>query len=172
MAMEAYLLDNFLSALNSDKAVFRKYIETTDHFRGQKILLSTIFKESDGIDKRGRAYLTKMLWHRLSDVARLYRNTLGVQLPQDMKELLAAVQIRHDFVHRNGRTPDGKEISLTPGQITDLVKLVQNLVDGIEAQQQELSEKAKVSQQSPNDRGPDASDNTVDLDPPKTPNNK
>ncbi|HKV29090.1 MAG TPA: hypothetical protein VJN90_12540 [Candidatus Acidoferrales bacterium] len=120
------------------------------------IPLSTIFRESAGIDKRGRAYLTKMLWHRLSDVARLYRNTLGVQFPQDMKELLAAVQIRHDFVHRNGRTPDGNEISLTPGQITDLIKLVQNLVDGIEAQQKELSEKAKAIQKSTTDH-PDAS---------------
>jgi|HubBroStandDraft_6_1064221.scaffolds.fasta_scaffold83898_4 hypothetical protein len=78
-----------------------------------KILLSTIFAESNGIDKRGRAYLTKMLWRRLSEVARLYRHTLGVQLPHDIKDLLAAVQIRRDFVHRNGRTPDGNEITLT-----------------------------------------------------------
>jgi hypothetical protein len=172
MAMEAYLLDNFISCLNSDKAVFRKYIETTDHFRQQKIPLSTIFKESDGIDKRGRAYLTRVLWHRLSEVARLYRNSLGVQLPQDMKELLAAVQIRHDFVHRNGRTPDGQEITLTPEQITELIKLVQNLVDGIEAQQKELSEKAKAIQKSPNDHDPGGSDSIVDLDLPETPTNK
>jgi hypothetical protein len=172
MAMEAYLLDNFISCLNSDKAVFRKYIETTDHFRRQKIPLSTVFKESDGIDKRGRAYLTRVLWHRLSEVARLYRNSLGVQLPQDMKELLAAVQIRHDFVHRNGRTPDGQEITLTPEQITELIKLVQNLVDGIEAQQKELSEKTKAIQQSPNDHDTGGSDNIVDLDLPETPKNK
>jgi len=172
MAMEAYLLDNFISCLNSDKVIFRKYIETTDHFRRQKIPLSTIFKESDGIDKRGRAYLTRVLWHRLSEVARLYRNSLGVQLPQDMKELLAAVQIRHDFVHRNGRTPDGQEISLTPEQITVLIKLVQNLVDGIEAQQKELSHKAKIVQKSSNDHDPDASDNIVDLDLPDTSENE
>jgi hypothetical protein len=172
MAMEAYLLDNFISCLNSDKGVFRKYIETTDHFRRQKIPLSTIFKESAGIDKRGRAYLTRVLWHRLSEVARLYQNSLGVQLPQDMKELLAAVQIRHDFVHRNGRTPDGQEITLTPEQITDLITLVQNLVDGIEAQQKELSQKPKAIQKSPNDQDPDASNNIVDLDLPETPTNK
>ena len=167
MAMEAYLLDNFLSCLDADKAVFRKYIETTDHFRRQKISLSTIFRENDGIDKRGRAYLTKMLWHRLSDVARLYRNTLGIQLPQDMTELLAAVQIRHDFVHRNGRTPDGLEIILTPTQVTDLIKLVQNLIDGLEAQQKELPEKAK--KKVPNDDKPALSGQAIDLDPPESP---
>jgi hypothetical protein len=53
-----------------------------------------------------------------------------------MKDLLAAV--RHDFVHRNGRTPDGNEITLTPGQNTGLIMIAQNLVDGIEAQQTEL----------------------------------
>ena len=169
MAMEAYLLDNFLSCLDADKAVFRKYIETTEHFRIQKIPLSTIFKESDGIEKRGRAYLTKMLWHRLSEVARLYRNTLGVQFPQDMNELLAAVQIRHDFVHRNGRTPEGKEITLTPEQIVDLIRLVQNLIDGIEAQQKGLFEEAKAIQKSPNDHDSEASENIVDLGLPDTP---
>jgi len=63
---------------------------------------------------------------------------LGVQFPHDMKDLLVAVQIRHDLVHRDGRTPDGNEITLTPGQVTGLIKIVQNLVDGIEAQQTEL----------------------------------
>jgi hypothetical protein len=143
IAMEAYLLDNFLSAIKSDKVIFRKYIETTEYFRRQKIQLSNIFKESEGIDKRGRAYLTKLLWHRLSDVAKLYRDTLGIHFPKDMTQLLDAVQIRHDFVHRNGRTPDGKEITLTPDQVKELMKLVENLVDGIETQQKELSGKSK-----------------------------
>jgi len=31
IAMEAYLLDNFLSCLDADKAVFRKFVETTEH---------------------------------------------------------------------------------------------------------------------------------------------
>jgi hypothetical protein len=169
MAMEAYLLDNFLSCLDADEAVFRKYIETAGYFRAQKIPLSTIFAESEGINKRGRAYLTKMLWHRLSEVAKLYRNALGVQFPQDLKELLAAVQIRHDFVHRNGRTPDGKEITLTTDQVTELTKLVQNLVDGIEAQEKELSEKQKASQTSSNGDDSDGSENIVSLDHPETP---
>jgi len=63
-----------------------------------------------------------------------------------MTELLKAVQIRHDFVHRNGRTADGTEIILTPDQITRLIKLVQNLIEGIEAQQKKLAEKAKANQ--------------------------
>jgi hypothetical protein len=160
MAMEAYLLDNFLSSLDADKAVFRKFIETTEYFRKQKIPLSTLFKESEGIEKHGRAYLTKMLWHRLSEVAKLYRNALGVQFPQDMKELLAAVQTRHDFVHRNGRTPEGKEITLTPEQITDLIKLVQNLVDGIEAQQAQIK-KAQENQERSADDAPDAPEDPI-----------
>jgi hypothetical protein len=64
-----------------------------------------------------------------------------------MTQRLDAVQIRHDFVHRNGRTPEGTEITLTPDQIKELVRLVENLVEGVEAQQQELSEKAKSTEQ-------------------------
>jgi hypothetical protein len=131
-ALEAYLLDNFLSRLRTDKALFRKFIETTDHFRQQKIPVSSIFAESDGIEKRGEAYLVKMLWHRLSDVAKLYKNTLGVQFPEDMTVLSEAVKIRHDLVHRNGHTTDDND--LTTAKIDELVKLVRDLVDGIERQ--------------------------------------
>ena len=169
IAMEAYLLDNFLFSVDSDRAAFRKYIETTEHFRKQKIPLSTIFKENEGIDKRGRAYLTKLLWHRLSEVAKLYRNTLSVHFPEDMKDLLAAVQIRHDFVHRNGRTPDGDEIVLTPEQVTELIKLVRNLIDGIEAQQKELLQKTKITQKNSNRDDPAPPTNIVNLDLPAIP---
>jgi hypothetical protein len=169
MAMEAYLLDNFLSRLNSDKAAFRKYIETTDHFRKQKIPLSTLFKESEGIDKRGRAHLTKLLWHRLSEVGKLYRNTLGVHFPEDMTDLLAAVQIRHDFVHRNGRTPEGQEIVLASNQITVLITLVRSLIDGIESQQKELAEKAQASKKTASKDNPEQPGIKVNLDPPAPP---
>ncbi len=163
VAMEAYLLDNFLSSLNSDKAAFRKYIETTEHFRKQKIPLSTLFKESEGIEKRGRAYLTKLLWHRLGEVAKLYSNTLGVHFPEDMAGLLAAVQIRHDFVHRNGRTPEGREVTLAPAQVTDLIKLVQNLVDGIEAQQRAIGKKARENQEPPANAAADSSEDIIEF---------
>lgn len=166
IAMEAYLQDNFLFSLNSDKAMFRKYIETTQHFQSQKILLSNIFKESEGIEKRGGAYLRKLLWHRLSEVAKLYRDTLGVHFPKDMTELLHAVQIRHDFVHRNGRTAEGTEITLSLDRIRDLIKLVENLVEGIETQQKELSEKAKSGEKPPADARPGPQGNSVNLDLP------
>jgi hypothetical protein len=172
MAMEAYLLDNFLSCLNSDEAAFRKYIETTDHFQKPKIPLSMLFKETKGIDKRGRAYLTKLLWHRLSEVGKLYRNTLGVRFPEDMKDLLAAVQIRHDFVHRNGRTPEGEEITLAVEQVTELIKVGQSLIRSIEAQQKELSEKAKANLNAAKNDNPGTSENTVNLDLPKSPKKK
>jgi hypothetical protein len=169
MAMEAYLLDNFVSCLDSDKAAFRKYIETTEHFRKQKITLNSIFRESEGIDKRGRAYLTKMLWHRLSEVGKLYKNALAVHFPQDMTELLAAVQIRHDFVHRNGRTPDGEQITLTAENVTELIKLVQSLIQGIETQQKELSQAGKGNVKAPKKDDPEPPENAVNLDVPEGP---
>jgi len=109
-----------------------------------------------------------MLWHRLNEVGRLYRNTLGVQFPQDMKELLEAVQIRHDFVHRNGRTAEGKELSLTVEQVKELIKIVEKLVEEIELQQKKLIEKVKGSQNTPND-GSDLGGNTVNLELPPEP---
>jgi hypothetical protein len=158
IAMEAYLLDNFLFCLDADKNVFRKFIETTEHFRSQKIPLSTIFKESEGIDKRGRSYLTKILWHRLGTVAVLYRNTLGIEFPQDMKELLKAVQIRHDFVHRNGRTTDGKEHDLGVQDVKELITTVETFIASMEA--------PKKNQKSAKDNDMLLGKNAVNLESP------
>jgi hypothetical protein len=169
IAMEAYLLDNFLSCLDADMAVFRKFVETTEHFRKQKIPLSTIYSESEGIQKRGRSYLTKMLWHRLGEAATLYRNTLGVRFPEDMKGLSQAVQIRHDFVHRNGRTADGKELNLTVDEIKELMKAVESLVGGIELQQKSLLDKAKASAEPASKDGSNLGGNTVSLELPPEP---
>jgi hypothetical protein len=86
-----------------------------------------------------------------------------------MKDLLAAVQIRHDFVHRNGRTPEGKEIVLAPEQITELTKFVRNLINGIESQQKDLAEKAQASKKVASKENPEPPDNTVNLDLPEPP---
>lgn len=82
---------------------------------------------------------------------------------------LFAVVIAFAILAFAAHAQDAKEITLTSEQVTALIKLVQNLVDGIEAQQKELSDKAKVNQKSLSHDEPDSSENIVDLDAPEAP---
>jgi hypothetical protein len=79
-------------------------------------------------------------WHNLARVKPLYKEILGITLePSLMSEILIAVIKRHDIVHRNGRSKNGTELSLTKEQATQLVDVVKRFVNKIEEDWQEIN---------------------------------
>jgi hypothetical protein len=102
-AVETYLSDLFISAVSKDKALLRRFIESTPEFKTEKVTLSEIFKTVEEIEKRARSYLLDVVWHHLNRVKPMFKDTLGLAFPKDMGDLFKAILIRHDLVHRNGR---------------------------------------------------------------------
>ena len=131
-ALECYLSDFFVSKVKADSKVLRKLIETTPAFREQKIILSDIFQTMEIIEKRANSYLAGLVWHRLDRVAPLYENTLGIKFPSDLRQLLSAIVIRHELVHRNGKKADGTEHKITDSDISSLITTAEELVNHIE----------------------------------------
>ena len=131
-ALESYLSDRFKAAIKADKTLLRKLVETTPEFQKEKIPLSDIFKVSEEIEHKVKTHLSELIWHRLDKISHMFRDTLGVEFPTDMKDLYGAIVIRHDLVHRNGKTQDGGERVLNPKMIEDLITSVQNFVVHVE----------------------------------------
>jgi hypothetical protein len=77
--------------------------------------------------------LIEVVWHRFDKVERTYRDTLGIEFPRDMKELHKAIFVRHDCVHRNGKTNEGEEHVLNEQDIKNLLAAAEKLVCWIEA---------------------------------------
>lgn len=144
-ALEAYLSDRFISSINADQGLFRKFVETTPEFQTQKVPLSDIFKASEEIEHRVKTYLSEFVWHRLDRVEPMFQETLGIKFPSDMKQLFKAILLRHDFVHRNGKTKDGEDHILTADDIEKLITATQNFVYSVESHKQTPTE-------SPSDR--------------------
>ena len=63
----------------------------------------------------------------------MFEKTLGIVFPSDMRALFLAMIVRHDCVHRNGKTKEGKERVLTEKEVKDLLFEASNLVTWIEA---------------------------------------
>jgi hypothetical protein len=76
--------------------------------------------------------LSELVWHRLDKVSPMFRDTLDVEFPTDVKELYGAIVIRHDLVHRNGKTKEGEDHVLSQKVIEDLITSVENFVKHIE----------------------------------------
>jgi hypothetical protein len=88
-ALESYLSDRFKASINADPALLRKLVETTPEFQRDKIPLSDIFKASEEIGQKVKTHLSELVWHRLDRVSPMFRDTLGVEFPTDMKDLSA-----------------------------------------------------------------------------------
>ncbi len=107
-AMESYLSDAFIKIVLSREERLRKFVETTKEFQNQKMSLSEIFTKMDGLKGEITDYLAALSFHNLAKVEALYSATLKVEFPKDStRRIHKAIAIRHDIVHRNGKSNNG-----------------------------------------------------------------
>lgn len=133
-ALETYLSDAFISTVLRNPTLLRNFVETTPGFRAMKVSVAAVFAEMDGMPHRARTYLGNMGWHHLSRVKPMYEQTLAVKFPETMDALFRAIRIRHDIVHRNGKTKEGEEIVIATADVTALVSEIEKLVQIVDEQ--------------------------------------
>ena len=133
-AMETYLSDAFINTVVNSPPLMRRFIETTPEFQSEKVPLSDVFKAIEQVEQRARSYLVDVVWHHLHRVKPMYRDTLGIEFPPDLGTLFRAVHLRHDIVHRNGKTKDRDEIVVTANQVSDLISEVESFVQHLDKQ--------------------------------------
>lgn len=134
MALETYLSDAFISTVSNSKVFMRKFVETTPEFQAEKLPLSEIFEAMDSIESRARSYMVELVWHQLRRVKQMYRDTLGIEFPNDLGDLFRAILVRHDIVHRNGKTKSNEEVYIDSTQIRDLISAAEGLAQFIDEQ--------------------------------------
>lgn len=133
-ALETYLSDKFISSVNADEKTLRRFVETTDEFKKRRLALSEVFDAHESIKQEVQQHLVEVVWHRLDKVQPMFRDTLGINFPPDMRELHKALLIRHDCVHRSGKTKEnGEERVFNEKDIRDLLSEADKLVRWIEA---------------------------------------
>ena len=147
-ALETYLSDLFISSINADRNLLRRFVETNPEFKSEKISISDVFKASEGIEQKVKSYLMDVVWHHLARVKPMFKDTLEVEFPTDMSGLFKAVLIRHDLVHRNGKSKDGVSHVISKTDISDLIRMVEAFVSEIEVRWQ-AAKSASVSQTTP-----------------------
>lgn len=151
-ALETYLSDAFISIVINHPEFKRKFIETTPEFRAEKISLADVYKAAEQAERRAKTYLADVVWHHLERVKPMYRDTLGVEFPENLGALFRAILTRHDIVHRNGKTKDGQEIVVTGEDVRQLIADVEALVMYIDERLPVRPEQSLASQ-AENDDG-------------------
>lgn len=129
--LEATLGDAVASIVLDSDTALRTFVANNKDMQQEQMPLSEIFDRHEKIKDSVRKYLSDLVWHRLDKIKAMVEACLGVAMP-NIGKLMAEVQIRHDIVHRAGKTKDGEPITLSPDHLKGLIGEVRTFLDKFE----------------------------------------
>lgn len=133
-AFEAYLSDTFIYTVVSFPPLIRRIVESDPEFSRRKLEVADLFRRHDGIKNEVAEYLEGLIYHNLSKIKQLYKSVLCVEFPKDLSSIFRAINIRHDIVHRNGRTKEGEVHQLTLDAVSELILSIRGFIDNVDTQ--------------------------------------
>lgn len=93
-----------------------------------------ILADQDFVRNKIRQYFGELSFHNLRRVEPLFRGALDVRIFRDEERkvrLIAAVEIRHDIVHRNGKTERKELVFIQVEEIRTLMRDIADLAGGL-----------------------------------------
>ena len=118
--LETFLSETFLRLVFEEDSYFQSFVESHPIFKSQKFELRDLFKKQKEIREIAKKVILDTIFHNLSKVSQMYKNTFEIEFP-DIAKLSKFVVIRHDLVHRNGKTKDGEELTIDDELIEALI---------------------------------------------------
>ena len=132
-ALEAYLWDTVAYWAANDETNLRNLVATNRDFQEKTLQLSTIFERMEGLKAEVELYLQELVWHRLDKIKPLISSGLKIEIPA-IGDLMKEVLVRHDIVHRGGRTKDGEPIEVSNENVRGVVEMVRAFANTIETE--------------------------------------
>lgn len=125
--LETYLSSSFINRTFDSEDNLKRFVSTHPEFKNRKFEFSQIFEQFDEIENIVQKVMLDTIYHNLPIVRNMYRDTFNISFP-DFSEIYKAVLKRHDLVHRNGFTKEGKIVEVNKGVINELINNVKNFI--------------------------------------------
>ncbi len=122
--LEAYLSDTakFLIREN-DK--FLKNALSIDELKNAKYPLDYLVKNKISAVDLATKELSDISFHNVPKVRKIFEAILGMKIDIDISKLSRVVSIRHDIVHRNGKTKDGELVRLVQSEVLEVIEIIE-----------------------------------------------
>ena len=114
--MEKYLYDLFIHEI-STKDTALKRLENHNKFKENR--LEVAFALNNSVSEWIIHTMKKMVWHRLNEIKVFYREILDISFNLE-HPVLAAIDKRHDLIHRNGFDLKGNQVTVSDAELADL----------------------------------------------------
>ena len=132
-AMETYLSDAFQQKVLQNTELTTVLLTTDPDLKNRSYSINEVLDWHQNSQKKASDHLYNIVWHNLAKVRRMYNTVLGVKFPENMDAIYRAVMVRHDLVHRNGKTKEGflhrlkqSELESVFSKIEDFVSVIGN----------------------------------------------
>lgn len=133
-AMETYLCDSFFHKVTNDDKLTEKLLMNSPDFKDKKYAMAEVLDWKKNTKLRISEHLLDIVWHNLPKIQQMYRSVLDVKFPSNIEPIHRAVSIRHDLVHRNGRTKAGTYHVVKNKEIEGLIGNIEKLINDIDEQ--------------------------------------
>lgn len=131
--LETYLYGIFVTNILTNKKFFREFVQHYKAFQDQKFNLNEIFKEYDSLETKVRNALSSLMYHNLGKIKLIAIEVFNIDFPE-ITEIMKIVNTRHDIVHRDSKTKDGKDINLTVQDYIQAQNAISEFVEELENQ--------------------------------------
>lgn len=132
-SMEAFLSSTLIRQVLSSEDLKRKFVETYMPYREEQMPFSDLYKKLDTIDSKIQKTLRELMYHNLGKIKPIYKDTLDIDMG-DISEVMKAVLVRHDIIHRSGKDKDGKLHEVKKEDVIALVENVSSIISRVEGQ--------------------------------------
>lgn len=122
--LEAFLGDTAKSLISENETFFTNSRQI-DELKKAKYSLE--FLSTNEADAKGLAVreLSNILYHNIPKVKRIFETILGTRIDMDISELDKITKVRHDIVHRNGKTKEGESIYLSSNDMLEMISHIE-----------------------------------------------
>lgn len=137
---ETYLADRLIRLLKESDEALKSLIMSHKTWQEEPLTFKDAFDAVGVVRERVLQSLTRILYHDFSKVDPIYRAVFGAGIfhnDEDRTLLFKQVQIRHDCVHRNGKTVEGVSHVLNSSQLHELAGAMDRSRQFIEAAYEE-----------------------------------
>lgn len=129
-AMEAFLCDVCRCYTLKEEKYMKSYLKANTTFKNEKMNLIDIFDKYSKINNIIDERIQSTLYYNLWVVKDIFQKTFNISFP-NINDITPYVATRHNIVHRNGRTPEGKPIYIDRHKIEELISKVNILVSKV-----------------------------------------
>ena len=133
--IEAYLCDRIIGLVTYNDYVLKKFLSQHRELGLQTVTIMAVLGNPKIVSQEVNKYLKNCLYHKLDLVGKLYFDAFEKQIFQnsDQKmQLRKAIELRHDIVHRNGRSKDGTITNIDSTMLIEMHALTGHIVRNTE----------------------------------------